>query len=200
MGRPLGSDQSQKTTPKRSSRLAARALRGPLGPFLISAVVVLGFGLHEWLTKPTTIRPEQGASLACELYSVVDGDTLDVVCGGGHMRVRLWGLDAPEMPQTPWGERARSALVQLASNGNLTVHVVDHDIYGRVVGRVVSAGGEIGLELVRQGFAPVPFRYVSDSRYRGANDAARREQRGVWAVPGGHQRPWDWRKLNPRQE
>ena len=183
-GNKEDSDPLSRTGYRHLKQAAVRALKGPLGPFLISAVVVLGFGLSDWLTKPTMIRPKQGASLACGLHSVVDGDTLDVVCGKGHMRVRLWGLDAPEMPQSPWGEQARGELVRLASSGKLTVHVMDHDVYGRVVGRVVSASGEIGLELVRNGFAPVPVRYVSDARYRGANDAARKERRGVWAVPG----------------
>lgn len=178
--------------------ILGRWLRGPLGPFLISACVVLGFGFRDWLLEPKRIRPNEGATLACELASIVDGDTLDVVCGEGHMRVRLWGIDAPEMPQIPWGDRARRALTQLASSGNLSVEVIDHDKYGRVVGRVFSTSQDIGLELARQGLAPVPLKYVRDIHYRQAQRAARSERRGVWGIPGAQQRPWEWRKFNPR--
>ena len=32
------------------------------------------------------------------------------------------------------------------------------------------------------------------SAYLAAEAAAQRQRIGVWAVPGGIQRPWDWRK------
>ena len=176
----------------------ARALLGPLGPFLISAGVVVGFGLKGWIIDPNIIRPQKGATLACELESVIDGDTLEVVCDDGRMRVRLWGMDAPEMPQTPWGALARRALTQLVVTRDLSIRVLDHDRYGRVVARVFSGRRDVGLELVREGVAPVPLKYVSDGHYRSAQEYARREKRGVWSVPGAQQRPWEWRKYNPR--
>jgi endonuclease YncB( thermonuclease family) len=169
-----------------------------MGPFLISALVVTGFGFRAWLVDPTIIRPQKGATLACELGSVIDGDTLEAVCEDGRMRVRLWGMDAPEMLQTPWGALARSALTRFVASGDLSIQVIDHDRYGRVVARVFSARRDVGLKLVREGFAPVPLKYVRDGHYRSAQDTARREKQGVWRVPGAQQRPWEWRKFNPR--
>ena len=195
---PASPHNSPRSFADVSRQLLRALLRGPAGPFLISAFVVLGFGVKTWFFDPIAPRPPKGATLACRLLSVTDGDSLEVDCGKGRLRVRLWGIDAPEMAQTPWGMRARIALQRLIVVDELAVQVVDHDKYGRVVARVFSSNLDLGLELAKEGFAPVPLKYVEDERYRAAHYAARQERRGVWEVSGAHQRPWVWRRFNPR--
>jgi hypothetical protein len=47
----------------------------------------------------------------------------------------------------------------------------------------------------RPGFAYRKYLAACDgSAYLGAEAAAQRQRVGVWAVPGGIQQPWDWRK------
>ena len=54
----------------------------------------------------------------------------------------------------------------------------------------------INLEMVRsgQGFAYRQYiRQCDGADYLGAESAAKQRGLGVWSVPGGIQRPWDWR-------
>lgn len=141
-----------------------------------------------------------GAHLACSLLQVIDGDTIDVRCKAGSMRVRLWGIDAPESGQQPWGDAARTRLRHLLGNDTINLGVQGLDVYDRVLARVSLSGvDDVGLRLVREGYASVRTRYVSDKAYRAARRSARKEGLGIWSAPGAQQRPWEWRRLNPRQ-
>ena len=62
-------------------------------------------------------RADSGTAVAgdrCVVASVTDGDTIR--CSGG-LRVRLIGIDSPEMNQGRYGGRARTALLQIISIG-----------------------------------------------------------------------------------
>jgi len=57
-------------------------------------------------------------------------------------------------------------------------------------------GRSVNLAMVRSGAAFAYRKYLSacdGSAYLGAEASAQRQRAGVWAVPGGIQRPWDWR-------
>ena len=96
---------------------------------------------------------------------VIDGDTLDV----GGIRVRLHGIDAPEVGQTcrtatgkswdcgTWASRELRALYQGAQ---ASCEAVDRDKYDRVVATCSVAGHDLGAELVRRGMA-IAFRKYS---------------------------------------
>ncbi len=83
---------------------------------------------------------------------VADGDTLDVTANGRAYTIRLDGIDAPEAGQA-FSRQARQQLRVLAFSRPATVILTDHDRYGRVVGRVIVAGVDVGEEMVRQGLA-----------------------------------------------
>ena len=70
------------------------------------------------------------------------------------------------------------------------------DRYGRTVAEVMRGGQSINLAMVRSGQAFAYRQYLrqcDEAAYLGAEGAAQLEGLGVWAVPGGIQRPWDWR-------
>jgi endonuclease YncB( thermonuclease family) len=50
-------------------------------------------------------------------------------------------------------------------------------------------GRNLGLELVRDGYAAVYPRYCDDDDYYAAEAAAKAAKVGIWRVPGSHQRP-----------
>lgn len=173
----------------------SRRLRAAI-PFLCSALVVGGFGLAGSDRPAGAPLPAQGTRLACSLLQVSDGDTVTVDCGEGQLRVRLWGLDTPEMGQQPWGARARVALQALLP-ATLGVRVRDHDRYGRVVAQLYRGEEDLGLQLLTAGWGAVYRRYNDDPQYLAAEAEARRQRRGIWAEPGFQQRPWEWRRYNP---
>lgn len=130
------------------------------------------------------------AILICTAPAVHDGDTIR--CGGE--RVRLWGMDAPELSGSPrcrydqgwaceaamaWGDAARRRLVQLTA-GHVACTPVDRDRYGRVVARCTSAGVDVGGRLVAEGLARDYTRY-SRGAYLLAEARARRGAQGMWS-------------------
>lgn len=137
------------------------------------------------------------AALICTAPAVHDGDTIR--CGGE--RVRLWGMDAPELAGSPrcrrdtgwacgtamaWGEAARRRLLKLTT-GRVECARVDQDRYGRTVARCTSAGVDLGGELVREGLARDYTRY-SGGAYLAAEARAHRSALAMWSRRPGPER------------
>ena len=126
------------------------------------------------------------------VVGVLDGDSLVVLRDGREVQVRLHGVDAPEGGQA-FGSVCKRALSNLVFGKTVTVQVVDIDRYKRSVSRVTADGLDVGLELIRGGFAWHYRQYSNDARYAAAQDDARRARRGLWqdARPTA---PWEYRQ------
>jgi endonuclease YncB( thermonuclease family) len=127
------------------------------------------------------------------VVAIHDGDTLSVLAAGRTVRVRLACIDAPEQGQA-FGTRARQQLAEEAMRRTVRVEVVDHDSYGRAVGRVWVDGRLVNLELVRAGLAwHYTYHCPGDRALAAAEQEARAARRGLWAerdpLP-----PWQWRR------
>lgn len=124
---------------------------------------------------------------------VIDADTIDV----GNTRVRLFGIDAPEMGQPcaqdgrQWdcGAWARDAVSARFEGRYARCRQLDTDQYGRAVAQCVVEGQDMGQAIVRSGLAWAYRRY-SDTYDLDEKSAAVAE-RGLWAVEV--QRPSDYR-------
>ena len=140
----------------------------------------------------TTAFAEQARVL-----SVGDGDTLSVTEGVSRRTIRLACIDAPEMAQGPYGTEARAALHAMAPVGSsVAVKGVQRDRYSRTVAEIWRGNTNVNLELVRQGVAFVYRQYLSGcdrNEYLSAESQAASARLGVWSVPGGITKPWDWR-------
>jgi micrococcal nuclease len=139
-----------------------------------------------------------GPAGAATVVSVGDGDTMRVVEGGKRLTIRMACIDAPETAQRPYGAASRQRLQALAPAGSVvTLRTQTTDKYGRTVAEVFRGGQSVNLAMVASGQAFAYRKYLAacdQSAYLGAEAAAQRQRTGVWAVPGGIQRPWDWRK------
>ena len=167
-------------------------------PVVVSVVTITIFAFTQAPEEPAAPMPAAGTELRCALRQVYDGDTVSVNCGDGALKVRVWGIDAAEMGQKPWGNEARSQLRALMPQAEIRVRVMDVDRYGRAVARLYRGDSDVGLALVRQGGAAVYARYNDSPLYRRAEAEARRERLGIWIRPGPQQTPWAWRRVNPR--
>ncbi len=134
----------------------------------------------------------------------VDGDTLSAQQDGKTQRIRLAGIDAPELRQTcrdahgrDWscGAAARMRLAALVAQGAVACTSQGEDRYGRLLA-ICSAGNvtDLGAELVRGGYAVNYSRYTSD--YAAAERDARAARRGIWQ--GAFDNPEDWRHAKTR--
>jgi micrococcal nuclease len=141
-----------------------------------------------------------------EVVSVSDGDTLKVLIDNRQEKVRLIGIDTPEMAQKPWGGYAKTYLEGLlnASGGrvNLEYDVGKRDKYGRLLAYVRTADGQfVNYLLVQNGYAmlftvPPNVRYVDD--LTSAQKEAREKGLGIWSKNGLKEKPVTYRKKHPR--
>lgn len=117
---------------------------------------------------------------------VVDGDTITVQ----YQRIRLWGIDAPERAQTcegaagvyECGRDASAALAAILRGRSVSCEKRDTDRYGRMVAQCSTEAGDIGAEMVRQGWA-VDYSQYSHGRYAAWADPMP-DDAGLWANPG----------------
>ena len=126
-----------------------------------------------------------------------DGDTIRVRQNGKTVTVRLACIDAPETAQSPYGQQARRYLQQRLRVG-ATVSLIEktRDRYGRTVAEVVSTIN-INPAMVEDGQAFAYRQYLGGcdaKEYLDAEYRASRRRYGVWQVPGGITRPWDFRR------
>lgn len=123
----------------------------------------------------------------CVVARIVDGDTFE--CERGP-RVRLIGIDAPELSQRPYGLLAFEALAGLMPAGSrvqLERDVEPTDRYGRRLAYVWRDSVMINWAMVRNGWAmlltyPPNVQYVE--RFQAAQREARDEGAGLWAMGG----------------
>jgi len=131
------------------------------------------------------------------VLSIGDGDTIRVRQAGKALTVRLACIDAPESAQPPYGLEARTYLQQRLPIGReVSLNIKTTDRYGRSVAEVFS-GVNINLALVEDGQAFAYRQYLRgcDAKaYLAAEDRASRARLGVWQMPGGITRPWDFRR------
>jgi len=145
------------------------------------------------------LLPGAGSAQALkgEVLSIGDGDTIRVRQGGRAITVRLACIDAPETAQRPYGQQARSYLQQRLPFGReVSLDVKTTDRYGRSVAEVIS-DININLAMVEDGQAFAYRQYLGGcdaKEYLDAEYRASRRRYGVWQVPGGITRPWDFRR------
>jgi len=131
------------------------------------------------------------------VLSIGDGDTIRVRQAGKSLTVRLASIDAPETAQGPYGQQARSYLQQRLPIGrSVSLAIKTTDRYGRSVAEVIS-DISINLAMVEDGQAFAHRQYLGECDAKEYLDAERRASRrryGVWQVPSGITRPWDFRR------
>ena len=112
---------------------------------------------------------------------VSDGDTITIDAGGGKEKVRLIGIDAPELRQNG-GREARQYLAKRILNRRVKVEGETRDRYGRLLGTVYLGEENINLSLVREGHAWDYKAYSAGPAYTRAEWALRVHPR---PAPGG---------------
>lgn len=142
-------------------------------------------------SEPSAVpaRAERTGESVLEVYDarvsrVSDGDTLWVkpLAGGRYRKLRLDGLDAPEICQ-PGGEAARDALAQRVLGQVVTVRVRTLDDHGRAVARLGQGDTDVGAGLVRDGHAWASRWRGQATAYAHEEAVARSRRRGVFQMP-----------------
>lgn len=130
------------------------------------------------------------------VVAVTDGDTITVepATGGKRVKVRLYGIDSPESRQ-PYGQAAKSAVIDTALYKAVDIQTRDKDRYGRIVAIVGTPGGDTLQEiLLDAGLAWVYPQYCRGcSGWYALEEGAKEARRGLWR-DGNPVPPWVWRR------
>ena len=126
---------------------------------------------------------------------VIDGDTIHI----GDTKIRLHGIDAPEMKQTcrtskgkeqMCGVLAKQALERLVKGQDVTCKGDTRDRYKRLIAVCYVGQLNINEQMVADGWAMAYRKYSED--YVRSETLAKSRREGMWRtefVP-----PWKWRK------
>ncbi len=141
--------------------------------------------------------------LVAKVERVSDGDTVTAVTSEGtKLRLRLLGIDAPEVPHgekpgQPYGEDARDYLDHLIGGKIVRVDAYGPDRSDRILAVVWDGLVNVNLLLVVMGYAEV-YRGAPCQVYcRALEDAeaqAKQERVGMWAQGDKYESPAAFRK------
>lgn len=134
--------------------------------FAVGLGAGLALALAAWLRLPvpgpTPEAGPAGPTFTCTRLRVIDGDTF--ACG--QQRVRLQGIDAPELAGhcrpgrrcTPGdGVASRAHLQQLVAWSRVECRQTDTDVYGRTVARCSAGRKDLSCAQVAAGQAVLRY-------------------------------------------
>ncbi|MCL2101456.1 MAG: thermonuclease family protein [Fibromonadales bacterium] len=145
--------------------------------FLIAAS--LSFAAEAWVE-----------GIALDVY---DGDTFKLNQNGQIIKIRVFGIDAPESNQ-PYGQESGKALRGLIDGRQVRIRIQNKDVYGRTVGEPwLGDSLNISLWMIKNGNAWWYKRY-SKKRvdFEEAEAEAKARKLGLWA-DNNPISPWDFR-------
>ena len=141
--------------------------------------------------------PNTPVGLTAKVQRVISGQTLEVLLPSKQTplieRVRLIGINAPDLQQKPWGVAAKNKLEELVSKSNgqqlvlqsvlLESEVQEKDRFGRILAYVWHDGNLVNEQLVTQGYVLADLN-SSNGKYsqrliRG-QEYARLKGYGIW--------------------
>ena len=168
--------------------------------FLVAGSTVILIALSKLLHSPTLLANDRKVPFSIsgnlKITHVSDGDSLR----SGTLRIRLFGVDAPEKKQKctnldgqQWdcGIAAQKALRQLVKSvPQISCDLMDVDRYSRLVMRCYAGGTDVAAALVRAGLA-LAYRQYS-TLYSKDENAAKAAKAGIWG--GSFTKPWAWRQ------
>lgn len=140
------------------------------------------------------------------VVEVHDGDTVSVTINKKTERVRLIGIDAPELGQRPWGNKSKKHLESIlsASGWDVTIEpdIDKRDKYGRLLAYLWTKDGQlINLRMLEDGYAML-YTFPPNVRYvdilSAGQKSARDNKLGIWGWNGLRKTPQEYRKAHPR--
>ncbi|MDX9715064.1 MAG: thermonuclease family protein [Dissulfurispiraceae bacterium] len=185
---------------------------------IFSVIIILTLLFSSlWVEGNKNIFLKKNARAAQEntLYRVTqvhDGDTVSIRISSFKKipakteRVRLIGIDAPEIKQEPWGRRSKKQLKDFIGKSDWIVSIEldleQRDKYGRILGYLWDKKGRcINMLMVETGYAmaytlPPNVKYAD--QLTEAQSKAREEKKGLWRDNAFKKTPRQWRTENPR--
>ena len=149
-------------------------------------------------------QPEPYATAQGKVIRVIDGDTLTAYVEGEEVRIRLWGIDAPESDQSYGTEASAELAYLLPIDQPIQLNIMDIDQYGRIIALVQTAQQPINInsKMVLEGLA---YHWKVASAYNNRclqtmQSNAQWKETGLWETgKKGLTRPWLHRAEQKKQ-
>lgn len=119
---------------------------------------------------------------AHKIVHIADGDSLTLQAGRNRLKLRLAGIDAPEMKQA-FGLQARQSLYQLCWGKDVQYAAKAIDQFGRTVATLRCDGIDVSRAQVERGMAWAAARSANGSHLKMLETAARNARTGLWSDP-----------------
>ena len=116
-------------------------------------------------------------ALSGKVVSIHDGDTITLLQDKQQIKVRLFGIDAPELKQ-PYGKKSKQFLANLMAGEVVEVNENGKDRYKRTIGTIYLNGADINAQMVENGYAWA-YRKFS-KKYTAQESRAKKQGLGLW--------------------
>lgn len=118
-----------------------------------------------------------GEEVSGIVLHVADGDTLRL----NGIKIRLWGVNAPEVDQAGY-EEAKQVLLNQTLLKQVSCVIRARDKYGRIVAQCYRDKIDVGAEVIGSGWAHDYPRY-SKGYYLAVEARAKKHRLGLWRKP-----------------
>ena len=124
--------------------------------------------------------------------AVTDGDTVKIEYQNKTIKVRLAGIDTPELKQE-FGQESKKAQEDKVPNKTVYIDGDKKDRYGRLIADIKIGSRWINKELVEEGYAWHYKQYSKDQELTEAEANAKKEAKGLW-ISHNPMPPWEYRR------
>lgn len=154
------------------------------------------------------IKSIKNQALSFEVLKVYDGDTIKVKGMGLIFKIRMVGIDAPEIgykgqKSQPFCQQAKNYLSQKVTGKYITLKSYGLGGYSRQLAEVFIHGNNINLEMIRVGLAEVyrgrKPKSLDSAAYYSEEQKAKDTKRGMWVQGSAYKSPQQWRKENTKK-
>lgn len=174
----------------------ARRTRALIATLIFIALFTIAALDRAGVFSPAPVEFSELSGREAVVERVIDGDTLvlDLVDArtSKPMRVRLWGIDAPELardgaPAEPFAIEARDALASMVEGKTVAIVLEPdetRDRYDRVLAHIIVNDDSAAAKLVERGLVESVerWRHRDTDRFEALELSARRAKRGIWSV------------------
>jgi micrococcal nuclease len=142
-------------------------------------------------------------TVTATITKITDGDTVQAVTPEGtKLKVRLYGIDAPETPKGkipggPFGNASRDYLASLINQRSVRVEIRDINRYRRMVAILWLAERNVNQEMISAGMAEAYVEYLKKpyrATFLQAEQEAKAQGKGIWSQGDRYERPSQFRR------
>lgn len=144
----------------------------------------------------------EGNNWVGRVVGISDGDTITVLKEGRGQKIRLYGIDTPELGQA-FGKKAKRFTSDQVFNHQVKVVSLDRDRYGRIIALVYPIGKSESLneKIIKTGYGWIYVKYCKADFCAGWYDfekEAKEDKLGLW-IDSNSIAPWIFREKNRNQ-